>query len=668
MSGVHQLPLGASLSRTGALFSIWAPEASRVELCLLDAQGGERRFDLERQGLGCWYLELEGIFSGQRYGYRVHGSHDPARGRIFRPDLLLSDPRALAFEAREACLSRLVDPRFDWSGDRPPETPWRDSVIYELHVRGMTRLHPELPPRIRGTYLGLAHPAVIEHLLNLGVTAVELMPVFQFVSEAHLQRQGLTNYWGYNPIGLFAPHDAYACEPGQQVREFQEMVMALHRAGIEVLLDVVFNHTAEGGADGPVLSWKALCNRFIYRLDPLDPSRYEDWTGCGNTLHAGMRAVLDLVRDSLRYWVEVMHVDGFRFDLASTLGRSDRSFHPDAPFFQILRQDEVLSRVKYIAEPWDLGPGGYRLGQFPEGWREWNDRFRDTVRSFWRGDPGRIPELATRIAGSSDVFAHRGPTSSINFVTAHDGFTLMDLVSYEGKHNLANRESNRDGSSRNFSRNWGVEGPTSDPAIRELRDRIRRSLLATLVLSQGVPMIAHGDELGRTQRGNNNPYCHDNELTWISWSKNPRDEAFLAFFQRLLELRRRFANFRAEIHFNRNGDVTWLDENGLGLSESDWNCDDLSTFGLHFHGADEELLVVLHNGKSSLLYTLPKQARATENRRWFRRLDTARPESRPRFVGTKIRLLESSVSLLERRSSPESQSPRNDSRTSITLG
>ena len=545
--------LGAVADARGVRFSLLSVKADAVELCLFagpddDTETG--RIGLERRTDGVWTARLPGAGAGQLYGYRVHGPYEPRRGHRYNPAKLLIDPwaRALTGEPRDdpALRGWAGDPDSDTAdeadsagvmpkaivvadaavGPRPPRprTPWRDTVIYECHVKGMTRLHPAVPEELRGTYLGLAQPEVIGHLRELGVTAVELLPVQQFASEPALLEAGLTNYFGYNPIALFAPHAGWATgADGCQVAEFRQMVDALHEAGIEVLLDVVFNHTAEGGRGGPTLSWRGIDNRGYYRLEPADPRRYLDWSGCGNSLDTSGAAGRRLVLDCLRHWVEAMGVDGFRFDLAVSLGRDrDGRFQPAGSLLEAIAGDPALTGIKLIAEPWDLGPEGYRPGRFPEPWREWNDRYRDAVRSFWRGDRGRKRDLATALAGSRPLpGAARSLPLSIDFVTSHDGFTLADLVSYERKRNEANQEQNRDGNEADLSRNWGVEGPTSKPAIQRLRDRVRRSLLASLALTGGVPMLAHGDELGRTQNGNNNAYCHDGPLTWIDWQPAP---------------------------------------------------------------------------------------------------------------------------------------------------
>ncbi|HEX6643775.1 MAG TPA: glycogen debranching protein GlgX, partial [Gemmatimonadales bacterium] len=536
---------GATAGPSGTTFVLSAPDATAVTLALFDARGSEARVPLERGAGGTWEAHVPGIGPGARYGYRVAGPFDPASGLWFNPAKLLVDPRARAIAGRLTWSDLLLpgrvdapddpDPRdsagvvprsvvvasaFDWEGDEAPRTTWDRTVIYECHVRGMTALHPGVSAPLRGTFQGLASPPVIDHLVALGVTAVQLLPIHHSVIDRRLAGLGLTNYWGYNTIGYFAPDARFATAVhGEQVDEFRAMVRSFHRAGIEVLLDVVYNHTGEGDHEGPLLAFRGTDNRGIYRLDPHDARRYPDYTGVGNTVHAGKPAALDLVLDSLRYWVAEMHVDGFRFDLAATLGRAGGVFDAAAPFFERVRADPLLSQVKLIAEPWDLGPEGYQLGAFPEGWGEWNDRFRDAARRYWSGLPDGPGELARRVGGSPDVFGRRAPLASVNFVTCHDGFTLRDLVSYERRHNEANLEENRDGHHANLSRNWGAEGPTTDPAILSRRARASRGLFVLLALSQGVPMISHGDEIGRTQAGNNNAYCHDSPLTWVHWEK-----------------------------------------------------------------------------------------------------------------------------------------------------
>ena len=549
-------------------FTLHAPEAEAVELCLFDspeAPTESRVVPLVPVNEGAWEVLVEGVETGDAYGYRVHGPWIPEVGHRFNAAKLLADPRALALtgdlrwdpalraaeeghdgnrpsstdSAPFVPRSVVVDREFDWQGVERPATPWGRTLLYECHIKGMTRLHEGVPPELRGTYLGLVHPPVIEHLLGLGVTAVELLPVQHSVRELHLAQRGLTNYFGYNPLGFFAPHEGYATAAGRQVEEFKIMVRELHRAGLEVILDVVFNHTAEGDHTGPSLSLRGIANRLYYRLVPGQRRYYENYSGCGNTLDFGRPETVELTLDCLRYWVEEMGVDGFRFDLAPVLGRQDGIFVREAPLLRRIGLDPILKTAKLIAEPWDLGPGGYLLGAFPAAWSEWNDRFRDSARSFWRGERGSTRNMIEGLTGSSGIFGHDRPLrASVNLVTAHDGFTLRDLVSYQEKHNQANGEENRDGHDHNSSRNWGVEGPTARPEVLALRDRARRNLMITLALSHGVPMIAHGDEIGRTQLGNNNAYCQDNEITWMNWSMAPEEEAWLDFVRGVFSLRR----------------------------------------------------------------------------------------------------------------------------------
>ena len=597
-------PLGATWTGVGVNFAIFSAHATKVELCLFDSVNATEEsacIALPEQTDMVWHGFFPDIRPNQLYGYRVHGPYEPGQGHRFNPNKVVMDPYAKSvarmirwademFGYRvgdpEADLSRddrdsapfaplaaVVDPAFTWGDDRPPRTPWHRTVIYEMHVRGFSKRHPSIPERVRGTYEALTTEAAINHLKQLGVTAVELMPVHHNARDRHLEEKGLTNYWGYNSYGYFAPERRFAASstPAGSVREFKRMVRALHAAGLEVILDVVYNHTAEGNQLGPTLSLKGIDNSSYYRLVGDDPRYYMDFTGCGNTLNMRCPQVLQLIMDSLRYWVNEMHVDGFRFDLASALARELFDVDRLASFFDIIHQDPILSQVKLIAEPWDLGQGGYQVGNFPVLWTEWNGKYRDTVRRFWRGDGGTVSELATRLSGSNDLYAHSGrkPYASINFVTAHDGFTLNDLVSYNDKHNDANLEDNRDGENNNLSYNHGVEGPTDDPAIAELRRRQMRNFMATLLLSQGVPMISHGDELARSQQGNNNAYCQDNELTWIDWTPTPEKEAFCQFVAQLVHLRVSQPVLRRRRYFQgrsiRGGevqDVAWLAPDG----------------------------------------------------------------------------------------------------------
>jgi glycogen operon protein len=601
-------PLGATYDGTGTNFVLFSEVAEFVELCLFDESGEETRVRLPEVDGFVHHGYLNGIGPGQRYGYRVHGPYDPRKGLRCNPNKVLIDPYAKAIShdvdwdaslfgytfdspnerndqdsAGHVPYSLVVSPFFDWRNDRHPKTPYNESVIYEAHVKGLTMRHPGVPEQLRGTYAGLAHPAVIEHLTNLGVTAIELMPVHQFVTDHGLQEKGLRNYWGYNTIGFFAPHAAYASMPAQagQVQEFKSMVRALHEANIEVILDVVYNHTAEGNHLGPTLSMRGIDNESYYRLVEDDPQYYQDYTGTGNSLNVRGPHTLQLIMDSLRYWVTEMHVDGFRFDLAAALAREFYDVDRLSTFFDLVQQDPVVSQVKLIAEPWDVGPGGYQVGNFPPLWTEWNGQYRDTVRDFWRGEPATLGEFASRITGSSDLYQDDGrrPYASINFVTAHDGFTLNDLVSYNEKHNEANGEGNRDGADDNRSWNCGTEGATNDTAINELRERQQRNLLATLLLSQGVPMVLHGDELGRTQQGNNNAYCQDSELSWVDWKLAEQNKGLLDFTAALTEFRKQHPVFRRRRFFagkpirkdDELRDIAWFTPSGEEMNEQNWD-------------------------------------------------------------------------------------------------
>ncbi|MET8140637.1 glycogen debranching protein GlgX [Sphaerisporangium sp. NPDC005288] len=599
-------PLGATWDGVGTSFSLFSEVAERVELCLFDDAGQESRVDLPEVDGFVWHGYLPGIMPGQRYGYRVHGPYDPAAGHRCEPSKLLLDPYAKAIEGEVRWDQSLyayqftdpsrrntddsgpympknvvVNPFFDWGDDRPPRTPYHETVIYEAHVRGLTMRHPDVPREQRGTYAGLAHPSVIDHLVSLGVTAVELMPVHQFVPEHAMVARGLTNYWGYNTIAFLAPHNAYssAGQRGEQVLEFKGMVKALHEAGIEVILDVVYNHTAEGDHMGPTLAYRGIDNASYYRLLDSDRRLLLDYTGCGNSLNVRSPHALQLIMDSLRYWVMEMHVDGFRFDLAAALARELHDVDRLSAFFDLIQQDPVISQVKLIAEPWDVGPGGYQVGNFPPLWTEWNGKYRDSVRDFWRGSPSGLPEFASRLAGSSDLYANSGrrPVASINFVTCHDGFSLTDLVSYDHKHNEANAENNRDGTDDNRSWNCGAEGPVEDPAIVRLRRRQRRNLLTTLFVSQGVPMLLHGDEIGRTQLGNNNAYCQDNEVSWVDWSLLRSEPELLDFVRALATFRKRHPVFRRRRFFLGRvpegdvRDIVWLTPSGKEMTSGDWH-------------------------------------------------------------------------------------------------
>jgi isoamylase len=600
-------PLGATYDGSGTNFAVFSEVAEKVELCLFDADGNESRVPLIEVDGFVWHGFLPAVEPGQRYGYRVHGPYDPAAGQRCNPNKLLIDPYAKAidgnFEWHQALFSYnfgdpdsrndddsaprmpksvVINPFFDWGNDRPPDRGYADSVIYETHVKGLTELHPDVPERLRGTYAGIAHPVIVEHLKSLGVTAIELMPVHHFANDSTLVDKGLSNYWGYNTIGFFAPDFKYTSSttPGGQVQEFKTMVRALHDEGIEVILDVVYNHTAEGNHLGPTLSMRGIDNAAYYRLVDDDRQYYMDYTGTGNTLHVGHPHTLQLIMDSLRYWVTEMHVDGFRFDLASTLAREFYDVDRLSAFFELVQQDPIVSQVKLIAEPWDVGPGGYQVGNFPPQWTEWNGKFRDTVRDYWRGEAATLGEFASRLTGSADLYEStaRRPVASINFVTAHDGFTLLDLVSYNEKHNDANGEDNNDGESNNQSWNCGIEGPTDDPEVNALRARQQRNFLATTLLSQGVPMISHGDELGRTQGGNNNGFCQDNAITWVHWDKADTD--LVEFTRSVSALRAAHPVFRRRRFFTglpvrRRGaegqlDISWFRPDGSEMTDDDW--------------------------------------------------------------------------------------------------
>jgi glycogen operon protein len=612
-------PLGATYDGTGTNFAIFSEVADKVELCLFDEAGNEERIRLPEMDAYVWHAFLPGIQPGQRYGFRVYGPYDPSQGQRCNPNKLLLDPYAKAIDgqidwdesvfgyhfesgdkndddsAPHMPKSVVINPYFDWGVDRPPKTPYNKTIIYEAHVKGLTMTHPRIPEELRGTYSGIAHPAIIEHLQELGITAIELMPVHQFVQDDTLLQKGLRNYWGYNTIGFFAPHNEYAqATDGQQVQEFKGMVRALHEAGIEVILDVVYNHTAEGNHMGPTLSFKGIDNQAYYRLVEDDKQYYMDTTGTGNSLNVRTPQSLQLIMDSLRYWVTEMHVDGFRFDLASTLARQFHEVDRLSAFFDLVHQDPVVSQVKLIAEPWDIGDGGYQVGNFPALWTEWNGKYRDTVRDFWRGEDATIGEFASRISGSADLYQHSGrrPVASINFVTAHDGFTLDDLVSYNEKHNEANGEGNNDGESHNRSWNCGVEGATDDKEILALRARQRRNFIASLMLSQGVPMLLHGDELGRSQGGNNNGYCQDSELTWIDW--DDVDEGLLEFTKLVTRLRTDHPTFRRRRFFHGRPvrreegdpvqDIAWLTPAGDVMDDDDWDVGFAKSLAMYLNG------------------------------------------------------------------------------------
>lgn len=673
-------PLGAHWDGSGTNFAIMSAHATAVTLCLVDrTTGQEERIPVTHRSGHIWHIYVPGAGPGMRYGYRIEGPYEPVAGHRFNPHKLVLDPYAravdggvdwhgpvwgyrrepqpddLTFDPHDDAASVpkgvIIDPRFDWGDDQRLEIPWSQTVIYETHVKGITARHPAVPPELRGTYLGLTHPAIIEHWQRLGVTSIELLPVHAFVDDDFLVARGLRNYWGYSTLAYFAPEGRYAHAGtgGEQVAEFKQMVKALHAAGFEVFLDVVYNHTCEGNHLGPTLSLRGIDNLIYYRLIPDHPRFYEDLTGTGNTVNAHLPQVLRLIADSLRYWVKEMHVDGFRFDLAPVLGRDPDDFDPYAAFFDIIYQDPILSRVKLIAEPWDLGHGGYQVGKFPLGWAEWNDQFRDTARAFWMGYRRGVAELASRLAGSADLYAAsgRGPLASINYVTAHDGFTLEDLVSYNRKHNEANGEGNRDGSDHNLSYNHGVEGPTADPAILALRDRQKRNLLAMLFLSQGVPMLLGGDEIGRTQRGNNNAYCQDNEISWYDWNLDERRNALLRYVCRVIAIRRAQPALRRRHFFDgdRRGtlpvnDVTWFRPDGAEMTAADWADHHLAALGVRIAAeASEErddndtpvlgdtLLILINGEPRARPFTLPSPPQPSMC--WESLLDTAEAEGTP---------------------------------------
>ena len=644
-------PLGAAYDGAGTNFSLFSEVADRVDLCLFDDDGVETIVPVEEVDAHCWHVYLPAVGPGRRYGYRVHGPWEPEAGARCNPSKLLMDPYAKAVDGEvawhPACFGYQFDdhsarndddsapyvprsvvhnPFFDWGHDRPPATPLNESIIYEVHVKGLTARHPDIPEAIRGTYAGMAHPAAIDHLRALGITAVELLPVHQFVHDSQLLERGLRNYWGYNSIGFFSPHNGYASGgQGEQVQEFKAMVRALHEAGIEVILDVVYNHTAEGNHLGPMLSFKGIDNAAYYRLVPDDQAHYYDTTGTGNSLNVGHPHSLQLIMDSLRYWVTDMHVDGFRFDLAATLARQFHEVDRLSAFFDLIQQDPVMNQVKLIAEPWDLGDGGYQVGNFPPVWSEWNGKYRDTVRDYWRGEPATLPELASRLTGSSDLYQAdaRRPVASINFITAHDGFTLADLVSYNEKHNVSNGEDGNDGESHNRSWNCGAEGPTDDEDVLACRRVQQRNFLTTLLLSQGVPMLLGGDEFGRTQLGNNNGYCHDDEISWFDWSTP--DEALHAFTQQLIALRRDHPVFRRRRWFQGRPirgtvDIGWFRPDGTEMDDTDWDAGFARSVGIFLNGdtisdrdrrgqpvEDDSFLLILNAHDEPTDWTLPAQ-------------------------------------------------------------
>ena len=670
-------PLGASYDGAGVNFALYSQVAQKVELCLFDEHDVETRIEMTERNSYVWHNYIPGLHPGQRYGYRVYSPYDPVHGLRCNPNKLLLDPYAKAIEgnidgdeslfsywfkspddnsamndldsAAHTMKSAVINPYFDWGNDQHPYISYHDSVIYEAHVRGMTNLNMDVPPDIRGTYAGLAYPSVIEYLKKLGITAIELMPIHQFVNDSFLQEKGLSNYWGYNTIGFFAPHNAYSSsgERGEQVNEFKSMVKAYHRAGMEVILDVVYNHTAEGNHMGPTLSFKGIDNASYYRLVEGDQQHYFDTTGTGNSLLMRSPHALQLITDSLRYWVTEMHVDGFRFDLAATLARQFQEVDKLSAFFDIVEQDPIISRVKLIAEPWDLGSGGYQVGGFPSSWSEWNGRYRDTVRDFWRSQPSTLPEFASRLMGSSDLYQVNGrrPVASVNFITAHDGFTMNDLVSYNEKHNEANGEGNRDGESNNRSWNCGVEGPTNIPDVNDLRQRQMRNMFATLLFSQGIPMICGGDEVARTQQGNNNAYCQDNEISWTNWHLDKGRKELLAFVSKLIHLRldhpvlhrRRFFTGREPgDDSNMIPQVEWFDHTGSIMDMDDWQNTHAFSMMIYLNGSDipevdwygnrmvdNDFILIFNAHYEPIMFTLPDER---YGRKWQLVVDTHNPD------------------------------------------
>ena len=670
-------PLGASYDGAGVNFALYSQVAQKVELCLFDEHDVETRIEMTERNSYVWHNYISGLHPGQRYGYRVYGPYDPVHGLRCNPNKLLLDPYAKAIEgnidgdeslfsywfkspddnsamndldsAAHTMKSAVINPYFDWGNDQHPYISYHDSVIYEAHVRGMTNLNMDVPPDIRGTYAGLAYPSVIEYLKKLGITAIELMPIHQFVNDSFLQEKGLSNYWGYNTIGFFAPHNAYSSsgERGEQVNEFKSMVKAYHHAGMEVILDVVYNHTAEGNHMGPTLSFKGIDNASYYRLVEGDQQHYFDTTGTGNSLLMRSPHALQLITDSLRYWVTEMHVDGFRFDLAATLARQFQEVDKLSAFFDIVEQDPIISRVKLIAEPWDLGSGGYQVGGFPSSWSEWNGRYRDTVRDFWRSQPSTLPEFASRLMGSSDLYQVNGrrPVASVNFITAHDGFTMNDLVSYNEKHNEANGEGNRDGESNNRSWNCGVEGPTNIPDVNDLRQRQMRNMFATLLFSQGIPMICGGDEVARTQQGNNNAYCQDNEISWTNWHLDKGRKELLAFVSKLIHLRldhpvlhrRRFFTGREPgDDSNMIPQVEWFDHTGSIMDMDDWQNTHAFSMMIYLNGSDipevdwygnrmvdNDFILIFNAHYEPIMFTLPDER---YGRKWQLVVDTHNPD------------------------------------------
>jgi glycogen operon protein len=665
-------PLGATWTGRGVNFALFSGHATKVELCLFDHAGTREveRIELPEYTDEVWHGFLPDARPGTIYSYRVHGPYEPEHGHRFNPNKLLLDPYAkavvgklewnpalfgykmeskddLTFDERDSApfmpKCRVIDPAFTWGDDGAPRTPWERTIVYEMHIRGYTKLHPAVPEEYRGTFRGLCEPEVIDHIRSLGVTSIELLPIHTFVTDSYLADKGLRNFWGYNTISFFAPERLYASVPDFAFSEFKEIVSRLHDAGIEVILDVVYNHTAEGNELGPTLSFKGIDNASYYRLLPDKPRYYINDTGTGNTLNLSHQRVLQMVNDSLRYWVQEMHVDGFRFDLGTILAREPYGFDEGGGFLDSCRQDPVLSSVKLIAEPWDCGPGGYQVGRFPPGWAEWNDRYRDTVRAFWKGDEGVLPELAARITASADLFNRRGrkPWASVNFISAHDGFTLHDLVSYNDKHNQANGEDNRDGTSNNHSWNHGAEGPTDDAAIMSLRERQKRNMLATLLFSQGTPMILAGDEFGRTQQGNNNAYAQDNEISWVNWQFGNEGQALIRYTERVTSLRRQYSVLRQSRFLTAQWnealgvkDCTWLTPRGTEMTPENWQdskgrCIGVlldgraQTSGIRKRGSEATLLLVLNAHHDVVVFKLPE---VVAGRGWVRLIDTNLPD------------------------------------------
>ncbi len=687
-------PLGATWTGRGVNFALFSNHAEQVDLCLFDRSGRKetRRVTLPGRTDGVWHGFVPDIGPWQLYGYRVHGPYDPRNGHRFNHNKLLIDPYAkmlagemkwhpacfgyrighgkgdLSFDKRDSARyvpkGMVVKTDYPWESEHRPDVPLSRTVLYEAHVKGMTMRHPDVPHDLRGKFLGLSSPAIIDHLQELGITSVELLPVYAFLDETHLQEKGLTNYWGYNPVSFFAPDARYLTRPTPD--EFKAMVERFHDAGIEVILDVVYNHTCEGNQFGPTVSLRGIDNKSYYHLVSEDPRYYMNHSGCGNALNLSHPRVLQMAMDSLRYWVETMHIDGFRFDLAATLGRGGRGFEHNGVFLAACRQDPVLNRVKLIAEPWDIGPHGYRMGEFPPGWSEWNDAYRDDIRSYWRGDERKMGAMATRLSGSSDIFGLRSPQASVNFITAHDGFTLHDLVSYNDKHNEANQEENKDGTNNNISWNCGAEGETEDQAVLDMRYQQKRNLITTLMLSQGVPMLLGGDELGRTQGGNNNAYCQDNAISWVNWDlTDPRDQDFLDFVRDMITLRKAHPAFRRLTFFKgrppeegASPDITWLTPRGGEMLDEDWQHPLARCFGFHVDGAetgqsDCRFIVLMSSQPDPVAFTLPDAAFGAE---WTRIVDTARPDdddddepAHPFRAGDAYPLLGRSMAVLQER-------------------